>query len=244
MGNAGPSWGAPKPSVAPRCSRCFQGAASDQKFCGACGTLLPRRCERKHVTVLLSDVSGFTAMSERLDPEDVRDILDRAFEIILDTVHVQGGTINQFLGDGVMALFEEAPGHDDHATRALRAALSIEARLAPLRSEVMRTHRVAFRVRIGLHTGSVVMGMIGAGLRSDYVPQGETTAVAARLVAIARPGDVLASDRTLEHAEGAFLARDAGAITGDVESEPQRAYVVSGELRERVDAEAGLLVEM
>lgn len=244
MGHGGPSWGAPKPSVAPRCSRCFQGAASDQKFCGACGNALPRRCERKHVTVLLSDVSGFTAMSERLDPEDVRDILDRAFEIILDTVHAHGGTVNQFLGDGVMALFEEARGHDDHATRALRAALSIEARLAPLRSEVMATHRVAFRVRIGLHTGSVVMGVIGAGLRSDYVPQGETTAVAARLLAIARPGDVLASDRTLEHADGAFLARNAGAITGDENGEPQRVYVVSGELRERVDAEAGLLVEM
>src|SRR5207249_8632539 len=133
-----PSWGAPRPSVAPRCPRCFQKPAGDQKFCGACGTPLTRRCERKHVTVLLSDVSGFTAMSERLDAEDVRDILDRAFEIIIDTVHAEGGTVNQFLGDGVMALFADAACDDDHATRALRASFAIEDRLLPLYADVLR----------------------------------------------------------------------------------------------------------
>lgn len=244
MGHAAPSWGTPKPSVAPRCPRCLSGAAADQKFCGACGTSLPRRCERKEVTVLFTDVSGFTAMSERLDPEDVRDIMDRVFEIILDAVHAHGGTVNQFLGDGVMALFDETTGHENDATRALRAALIIESRFGPLRAEVARVHGVAFRIRIGVHTGPVVVGIIGDGLRSDYVPQGETTTIAARLVAAARPGDVLASDRTLEHADGAFLARNFGEIPGDAAVDTPRAFVVSAELRERVDAEAGLLVEM
>src|SRR5438128_8485369 len=192
MAQAGPSWGAPKPSVAPRCPRCFQGAASDQKFCGACGSPLPRRCERKYVTVLFTDVSGFTAMSERLDPEDVRGILERGFEIVMEAVHAHGGTVNQFLGDGVMALFDDADG-DDHAVRAVRAALAIEARLAPLRRDVSRAHGVAFRVRVGIHTGAVAMGVIGGGLRSDYVPQGETTRTAARLVSLARAGEILVS---------------------------------------------------
>src|SRR5712664_2698446 len=168
MAHSGPSWGAPKPSVAPRCPRCFQGAAGDQKFCGACGAHLPRRCERKQVTILLTGVSGFTAISERLDPEDVRDIMDRVFEVILDAVHAHGGTVNQFLGDGGMALFGETPGHGDDATRALRAALIIESRLGPLRAEIARVHGVAFRIRIGVHTGPVAVGVIGGGLRSDY----------------------------------------------------------------------------
>jgi len=244
---AGPSPGAPKPSVAPRCPQCFHRAASGQKFCGACGTALPllRRCERKHVTILLTDVSGFTAMSERLDPEDVRDILDRAFEIILSAVHRQGGTVNQFLGDGVMALFDEgSDSDDDHATRALRAALSIESRLGPLRADVAREHGVAFRIRIGVHTGPVVMGVIRDGLRSDYVSQGETTEMAARLIVVTRPGDVLATERTLEHAQGAFLARAFGRVPSRSAGESEQAYVISAELRERVDAEAGLLVEI
>lgn len=239
-----PSWGAPKPSVAPRCPRCLQKPASGQKFCGACGTPLGHRCERKHVTVLLSDVSGFTAMSERLDAEDVRDILERAFEIIIDTVHAEGGTVNQFLGDGVMALFADGAYDDDHATRALRASLAIEDRLWPLYADVLREHGVAFRVRIGVHTGPVVIGVIGDGLRSDYVPQGATTEVAARLVAAARPGEVLASERTLEHAEGAFFARKTGEIVRSAAGEHATVYAVSGERREHVDAEAGLLVEM
>ena len=232
----------PKPAAAPRCPRCSEVAASGQKFCGACGAPLPRRCERKHLTVLLSDVSGFTAMSERLDAEDVREILDRVFEIIIDTVHAHGGTVNQFLGDGVMALFDDTADRD-HATRALRAALTIEARLEPVRADVLLEHGVGFRVRIGVHTGPVVMGMIGDGLRSDYVPQGDTTDVAALLIAAARPGEVLATQQTLEHAAQTFVSRSAGDIARATR-ERVGSYAVMGELPERVDAEAGLLVEM
>ena len=229
-------------ATASRCPRCFQPPADGQKFCGACGTPLSRRCERKQVTVLLSDVSGFTALSERLDAEDVRDILERAFEIIVDTVHAHGGTVNQFLGDGVMALFDDTADRE-HATRALRAALAIETRLEPVRADVLREHGGSFRLRIGLHTGPVVMGMIGDGLRSDYVPQGATTDMAALLIAAARPGEVLASQRTLEHADTVFVARSAGEIRR-ADGERVLTYAVMGELEQRVDPEAGLFVEM
>ncbi len=244
MAHVGPSWGAPRPSVAPRCPRCLTGAAGGQKFCGACGTPLPRRCERRHVTVLLTDVSGFTAMSERLDPEEVRAILDRGFAIIMEAVHAHGGAVNQFLGDGLMALFDDTDGRDDHAVRAVRAALAIEARLAPLRRDVSRLHGVAFRVRVGVHTGEVAMGMIGDGLRTDYVAQGETTHTAARLVSLARGGEILVSTVTRELSEGAFLFRAYEDIFADADALPLPAWMVECELRERVDAERGALAEV
>src|SRR5438093_3373915 len=121
--------------------------------------------ERKRVTVMFSDVSGFTAMSERLDPEDVHGIMDRAFEVILTEVHRHEGTINQFLGDGVMALFGAPIAHEDHAHRALSAALAIQRELGPLADEVRRAHGVEFRMRMGINTGLVVIGAIGTDLR-------------------------------------------------------------------------------
>jgi class 3 adenylate cyclase len=244
MANAGPFRGAPKPSIAPRCPRCLAGAAGGQKFCGSCGTPLPKRCERRMVTVLLTDVSGFTAMSERLDPEDVRAILDRAFATIMEAVHAHGGVVNQFLGDGLMALFDDADGRDDHAVRAVRAALAIEARLAPLRRDVSRLHGTAFRVRIGLHTGEVVRGVIGDGLRDDYVPQGETTRTATRLVSLARGGEVVVSTVTRELAEGAFLFAPYADIFADADALPLPAWTVECELRERVDADTSVLAEV
>src|SRR6266571_4682727 len=112
--------------------------------------------ERKIVTVMFSDVSGFTAMSETLDPEDVHAIMDRAFEVILEAVHRYEGTVNQFLGDGVMALFGAPIAHEDHAQRALSAALAIQEGLVPLKEDVRRTHNVEFQIRLGINTGLVV----------------------------------------------------------------------------------------
>src|SRR5574341_1264344 len=114
--------------------------------------------ERKNVTVMFADVSGFTAMSERLDPEEVHAIMDRAFEVILGAVHRHEGTINQFLGDGVMALFGAPIAHEDHAHRALSAALTIQEGLQPVREDVRRTQGVEFQVRMGINTGLVVVG--------------------------------------------------------------------------------------
>ncbi len=108
--------------------------------------------ERKQVTVLFVDVSGFTSLSERLDPEDVHGLMSRAFELMLAEVHRNEGTVNQFLGDGIMALFGAPIAHEDHARRAVRAALGIERALAGFQQE-LAPRGITFRARQGLNTG-------------------------------------------------------------------------------------------
>src|SRR5207247_1573243 len=143
--------------------------------------------ERKRVTVMFADVSGFTAMSERLDPEDVHAIMDRAFEVILEAVHRYEGTINQFLGDGVMALFGAPIAHEDHPHRALSAALAMQEGLKPLREDGRRTHGVEFGVRRGINPGGVVVGAIAKDLPVDYTAVRDTTNRAARSMGRRRP---------------------------------------------------------
>src|SRR5918992_1899433 len=152
--------------------------------------------ERKVVSVMFADVSGFTAMSERLDPEEVHAIMDRAFEVILNDVHRYEGTINQFLGDGVMALFGAPIAHEDHAHRALSAALAIQENLEPVRADVRATYGVEFRLRIGINTGPVVVGAIGRDLRMDYTAVGDTTNLAARVLNVAKPGQIVTTAHT------------------------------------------------
>ena len=136
--------------------------------------------ERKQVTVLFADVSGFTALSERLDPEEVHRLMARAFDLILAEVHRYEGTVNQFLGDGIMALFGAPIAHEDHAQRAVHAALGIGAALARYQEE-LEPRGITFRVRQGMNTGLVVVGSIGSDLRMDYTAMGDTTNVAARM---------------------------------------------------------------
>ncbi len=193
--------------------------------------------ERKQVTVLFTDVSGFTAMSERLDPEEVHAIMDRAFEIILEAVHRYEGTINQFLGDGVMALFGAPIAHEDHAQRALGAALAIQEGLDPLRADVRRAHGVEFRVRIGVNTGLVVVGAIGRDLRMDYTAVGDTTNLAARMLNLAQPGQIVTTVQTHRLTDGFFLLEDLGEFSVKGKSEPVRAYAVTGEIRGRTRLE-------
>ncbi len=150
---------APALSVRPGCLECAIERLAGRNYCGACGNMLRPRCERKQVTVLFVDVSGFTALSERLDPEQVSEIMCQTFDIVLDAVHERGGTVNQFLGDGVMALFGEAPG-EHHACRALSTALAVQERLETVRREMRRSYGLEFRVRMGINTGPVVIGTI------------------------------------------------------------------------------------
>src|SRR2546425_2844703 len=193
--------------------------------------------ERKSVTVMFSDVSGFTAMSERLDPEEVHAIRDRAFEVILNEVHRYEGTINQFLGDGVMALFGAPVAHEDHAHRALSAALAIQSGLKPLADEVRRMHGVEFRMRMGINTGLVVVGAIGKDLRMDYTAVGDTTNLAARLIGIAKPGQIVVSRRTQHLREGFFVFEELGEFQVKGKTEPVRAYAVSSEISSRTRLE-------
>src|SRR5262245_32090724 len=193
--------------------------------------------ERKIVTVMFSDVSGFTAISEKLDPEDVHGIMDRVFEVILNAVHYYEGTVNQFLGDGVMALFGAPIAHEDHAQRALSAALTIQDGLKPLAEDVKGVHGVEFRMRIGINTGPVVVGAIGHDLRMDYTAVGDTTNLAARLLAIAKPGQIVTSRRTQNLRDRFFVFEDLGDFQVKGKTEPVRAFAVSRELSGRTRLE-------
>ncbi len=193
--------------------------------------------ERKIVTVMFSDVSGFTALSEKLDPEDVHAMMDRAFEVILGAVHRYEGTVNQFLGDGVMALFGAPIAHEDHAQRALSAALAIQDGLKPLAEDVKRAHGIEFRMRMGINTGPVVVGAIGHDLRMDYTAVGDTTNLAARLLAIAQPGQIVASRRTQNLRDRFFVFEDLGDFQLKGKAEPVRAYAVNSELSGRTRLE-------
>jgi class 3 adenylate cyclase/tetratricopeptide (TPR) repeat protein len=193
--------------------------------------------ERKQVTVMFTDVSGFTAMSSRLDPEDVHEIMDRCFEVVLEAVHRYEGTVNQFLGDGVMALFGAPVAHEDHADRATRAALAIQQGLEPLRADVRRTYGRDFLMRIGINTGLVVVGAIGRDLRMDYTAVGDTTNLAARLLNIAAPGQVVVSERIRRLRDGFFVFEDLGPFELKGKKEPVRAFAVTDEMQGRTRLE-------
>jgi class 3 adenylate cyclase/tetratricopeptide (TPR) repeat protein len=196
--------------------------------------------ERKQVTVLFADVSGFTALSERLDPEVVHQLMTRAFELMLAEIHRYEGTVNQFLGDGVMALFGAPIAHEDHARRAVQAALGIRRALDAYRAELERDRGIQFRVRQGLNTGLVVVGSIGSDLRMDYTAVGDTTNVAARLVQIAQPGQVIISEPIHHLVAGFFHTQFLGAQTLKGKAEAVGAWeVLSAQgTRSRLDIEA------
>jgi class 3 adenylate cyclase len=200
--------------------------------------------ERKQVTVLFVDVSGFTSLSERLDPEDMHRMMTRAFELMLEEVHRYEGTVNQFLGDGIMALFGAPIAHEDHAVRALHAALGIRAAMGAYAEELQRHHGIAFEVRQGTNTGPVVVGSIGTDLRMDYTAVGDTTNVAARLVQSAERGRILLSEATHRLTAGYFHTRSLGELQVKGKAERIQAFelIAARSPRTRLDvsAERGL----
>jgi predicted ATPase/class 3 adenylate cyclase len=189
--------------------------------------------ERKLVTVLFADCVGFTEISTRLDPEELHGLMDGCFRHLLDAVHRYEGTVNQFTGDGIMALFGAPIAHEDHAVRAVSAALDVHRALAAYASALRQDSGIDLAVRIGVNTGPVVVGKIGDDLRMDYTAQGETVNLAARLQAAAPPGGVLVSDATHRLVAGYFEARDAGVLTLKGLATPVRAWAVTGQRRGR-----------
>lgn len=158
--------------------------------------------ERKQVTVLFCDLVGSTALAVKLGPETMHLLLNRFFELALREVHRYEGTINQFLGDGFMALFGAPIAHEDHARRAALAALGLRKSLEEHHAELGDLHGVNITVRMGLNTGWVVVGGIGDQLRRDYTAIGDTTNLAARLQQIAEPGTILVSEDTGRFLQG------------------------------------------
>ena len=232
---------APELSVRPGCLQCALQRLAGRNYCGACGNLLRPRCERKQVTVLFTDVSGFTTLSERLDPEQVSEIMDRTFDIVLEAVHEHGGTVNQFLGDGVMALFGDGP-LEHHACRALSAALAVQERLETVRREVRRSYGLEFRVRIGVNTGPVVIGTIGAALRTDYTATGNTANAALGLLQIAEPGQIVLTSHTRALADGRYDFAEVGSMPLTESRETVVVYELSGEFTEYAESADLLLV--
>jgi class 3 adenylate cyclase len=152
--------------------------------------------ERKQVTVLFCDLTNSTALAARVGPETMHALLNQFFAWALTEVHRYEGTINQFLGDGFMALFGAPIAHEDHARRAVLAALGLQRRLHAEHSDLQAQHGVGLAVRMGVNTGLVVVGAIGDNLRMDYTAVGDTTNLAARLQQTADPGRIVLSEAT------------------------------------------------
>jgi class 3 adenylate cyclase/tetratricopeptide (TPR) repeat protein len=194
--------------------------------------------ERKLVTVLFADVANYTAISEKLDPEEVHQIMDGCFKMLLDEIHKYEGTINQFTGDGVMAIFGAPLAHEDHAQRACYAALSIQRSISAYGEKVKKDCGTEFKMRIGINSGPVIVGSIGDDLRMDYTAVGDTTNLAARMEHAARPGHILVSKNTHKIARDYFEFETIGKVELKGKQQPQPAYelIKAGEIQTRIKA--------
>ena len=180
--------------------------------------------ERKLVTVMFADVANYTAMSEKLDPEEVHQIMDGCFKILMDEIHKYEGTINQFTGDGVMAIFGAPIAHEDHAQRACHAALSIQRVMEKYSEKLKQDYDVEFRIRIGLNSGPVVVGAIGDDLRMDYTAVGDTTNLASRIESRAEPRSILISSATHNLTKDFFEFHPSGKISVKGKEQLQEVY--------------------
>ena len=196
--------------------------------------------ERKVVTVLFADVANFTSISEKLDPEDVHQIMDGCFKILMDEIHRFEGTINQFTGDGVMALFGAPIAHEDHAQRACHASLAIQTAIKPYAEKLKENLGIEFSIRIGINSGAVVVGSIGDDLRMDYTAQGDTSNLASRMESHAEPGTVLISENTYRLVRDFFELESKGKLQVKGKEAPVEAYqlVRAGEVETRIGASA------
>ena len=184
--------------------------------------------ERKQVTVLFCDLVSSTAIADRLGPEVMHGVLSEFFELTLSEVHRYEGTVNQFLGDGFMALFGAPVAHEDHARRAVLAALGVQRLLRDRGIEPAARHGVELALRMGLNTGLVVVGGIGDRLRMDYTAIGDTTNLAARLQQLAPPGAILVSEGTARLIQGDVRLEALPPLAVKGKSEPIAAYRVTG----------------
>lgn len=193
--------------------------------------------ERKQVTVLFADVKESMAIAAELEAEQWHRILNRFFVILGDAIHRFEGTINQYTGDGIMALFGAPIAHEDHARRACYAALALRADLRSYAEELKRTAGLNFSVRMGLHSGEVVVGRIGDDLRMDYTAQGHTVGLAQRMEQLAAPGNAYLTAATAKLVEGFFNLRDLGEFEIRGVRPPVRVFELGdiGRLRTRFD---------
>ena len=168
--------------------------------------------ERKQVTVLFADLKGSMELLADRDPEEARQLLDPVLERMMAAVHQYEGTVNQVMGDGIMALFGAPLAHEDHAVRACYAALAMQAAVKQYAAEVQRSHGVPVQIRVGLNAGEVVVRAIGSDLHMDYTAVGQTTHLAARMEQMAIPGCILLTQAVLNLAEGYVQVTSLGPV--------------------------------
>src|SRR6516162_8666427 len=196
--------------------------------------------ERKQVTVLFADLKGSTELIRDLDPEAAQQLLDPALHRMMDAVHRFEGTVNQVLGDGIMALFGAPLAHEDHALRACYAALAMQAAMRAYTEDIRRSHGLELRMRVGLNSGEVVVRAIGNDLHMDYSAVGETTVLAARMEQMATPGSSRLTPATLRLVEGLVQVTALGPVPVKGLEEPVEVFELVGAsgVRRRLQAAA------
>jgi class 3 adenylate cyclase/tetratricopeptide (TPR) repeat protein len=212
------------------CPRCQMANPEGAKFCLNCGNQLEAQVrvegERKYVTVLFADVVDSTGLGERLDPEQVAEIMNGAFAFLNASVKKYDGTIARLLGDAILAFFGAPVAHEDDAERAVRAGLDIQAAARHYAEAVRRDYGVDFQVRVGINTGLAVLAAVGDEIRTEYTAMGDTTNVAARLQSAAEPGSVLISADTYHLVKQLFELRPRGGAMVKGKSAPIVTYEV------------------
>ena len=255
--------------LGPVCPRCDAKVDSQAEFCSKCGhkmsistpapqLLSPRvhtpkhladkilaarssiEGERRTVTVLFADAAGFTPISERLGEEQVYSLMQGCFARMMDAVHRYDGTVTQFLGDGIMALFGAPIAHEDSPRRAVAAALEMQGALAEYAGEVKKQHRIECRFRAGLNTGPVVVGKISDNLDMDYTALGDTVNLAARMAELAEPGAVYLTANTQRLVENYFECEHLGAleVKGKAQRVPTYKALQEKQVKTRLEAAA------
>jgi class 3 adenylate cyclase/tetratricopeptide (TPR) repeat protein len=235
------------------CPACGSENPAGQPFCNSCGARIDATAaaaetrlgatraeadgERKQVTVLFADVKGSMDMAERVDPEEWRQILQHFFSLLSDGVHRFEGTVDKFTGDGIMAIFGAPIAHEDHAARACFAALHIGELVAEYAYDLRRSEGLNFSVRIGINSGEVVAGAIGADSEPEYTAVGHTVGLAQRMEALAEPGKAYLTEHTAKLAEGFLELKDLGEFEVKGASRPIGVFelVGAGRARSRLD---------
>src|SRR6516164_5556452 len=252
------------------CTSCGTGLPAGSRFCDKCGTAVkgepttqarftspetytPKHLaekiltsksalegERKQVTVVFADLKGSMELLADRDPEEARKLLDPVLERMMEAVHYYEGTVNQVMGDGIMALFGAPIGHEDHAVRASFAALRTQRRVNLYAEEIQRAGGTPVQIRVGLNSGEVVVRSIGSDLHMDYTAVGQTTHLAVRMEQMAKAGSALVTEDTLALTEGYVQVKPLGSVTvkGLETATPVYELLGLGPARSRLQASA------
>ena len=226
LGAAAPATAAPAPAPATPARTLVNVRAPD----GTIEAVAPRADERRTVTILFADISGFTAMSEKLDPEVVQEIMDRAFERLTAVITGFGGTIDKYIGDAIMALFGAPVALGDDPERAVRAGLGMQRVMVEYSEELKRARGFPLAMRVGVNTGKVIWGRVGGAGEKTFTVMGDAVNLASRLEHAAPLGGVLIGESTSRHVRTAFSLEALEPIQVKGKAELQRTYRVIGEV--------------